>query len=425
VKTEKETIKGEIRIMRIFMMELKRMSKTRATWISVAAAVALSIVLAFSTFAGEEYETVDQDGNIERITGISAIAVNKEQKAPYEGEVTVSKLQSDLEVFHNLFDQYGGNIPFDLYNKEISPRFQRLNLIASVYSNNQDIFTALEKIEPNDVQNFYAQRNQKLEETVEAKYPHNSDVKNQVMLLNSQVKTPLTYFYGLPNNSFFILDFLTFILLLICVMINAPVFSAEYQTGSDDILRSTRNGRAKLAVSKLLAALLIDLILFTVSITIFILIVDKTFGWERLVSSAQIHNPFLFLPITVGEEQALLVGAGFLTLFATACFSMFLSTQCHSSTTTLVIAIAFCLLPDILYQVIQGAGNFAGFISCILPSGGLGINNNLSYQLGNMLFIQVGPFSVWSPYLIMGAAAIEIPLFFILAIRAYCKHQVS
>jgi hypothetical protein len=60
-----------------------------------------------------------------------------------------------------------------------------------------------------------------------------------------------------------------------------------------------------------------------------------------------------------------------------------------------------------------------------LPSGGLGINNNLSYQLGNMLFIQVGPFSVWSPYLIMGAAAIEIPLFFILAIRAYCKHQVS
>jgi hypothetical protein len=169
VKTEKETIKGEIGIMRIFMMELKRMSKTRATWISVAAAVALSIVLAFSTFAGEEYETVDQDGNIERITGISAIAVNKEQKAPYEGEVTVSKLQSDLEVFHNLFDQYGGNIPFDLYNKEISPRFQRLNLIASVYSNNQDIFTALEKIEPNDVQNFYAQRNQKLEETVEAK----------------------------------------------------------------------------------------------------------------------------------------------------------------------------------------------------------------------------------------------------------------
>lgn len=411
--------------MRIFMMELKRMSKTRATWISAAVAVVMSIVLAFSVFAGEEYETVGKDGNTERITGISAIAVNKEQIAPYEGEVTVSKLQSDLEVFHSLFDQYGGNIPFDLYNKELSPRFQRLNLIASAYSDNQDIFTALEKIQPDDVQNFYAQRNQKLEETVEAKYPHNSDVKNQVMRSNSQVKTPLTYFYGLPNNSFFILDFLIFILLLICIMINAPVFSGEYQTGSDDILRSTRNGRTKLAVSKLLAALLIDLILFTISIAIFILVVDKTFGWERLVSSAQIHNLFLFLPITVGQEQALLVVTGFLTIFATACFSMFLSAKCHSSTTTLIIAISFCLLPDILHQVIQGAGNFAGSISCILPSSGLGINNNLFYQLGHMLFLQIGPFSVWSPYLIMGAAVIEIPLFFILSIRAYCKHQVS
>lgn len=421
----KDTIKGDIRTMRIFIMELKRMSKTRVTWISATVAVALSIVLAFSVLSGEEYDTAGKNGNIESITGVSAIAANKKQIAPYEGKVTVSELQSDLKVFHKLVNKYGGNIPYDIYSKEISPRFQRLNLIASVYSDNQDIFTALGKVQPNDIQDFYAQRNKKLQRTVEAKYPHNSTVKNEVMSLNSQVKTPFTYFYGFPNHSFFILDFLIFLLLLICVVINAPVFSAEYQTGSDDILRSTRNGRTKLAVSKLLAALLIDLVLFAVSLAIFILVVDKTFGWERLLSSAQINNILLFLPITAGQEQAFLILAGFFTLFATACFSMFLSTKCRSSITTLIIAIAFCLLPDILCLVTQGTGNFAGLISCILPSGGLGINNNLFYQLGKMLFVQVGPFSIWSPYLIMGAAVIEIPLLFILAIRAYCKHQVA
>lgn len=411
--------------MHILIMELKRMNKTRMTWISAVVAIALSIVLAFSVLSGEEYDTAGKNGDAERITGISAIAANKKQIAPYEGKVTVSELQSDLKVFHKLVNKYGGNIPSDIYCKEISPRFQRLNLIASVYSDNQDIFTALGKVQPNDIHNFYAQRNQKLQRTVEAKYPQNSTVKNEVMSLNNQVHTPFTYCYGLPNNSFFTLDFLIFLLLLICVVINAPAFSAEYQTGSDDILRTTRNGRTKLAVSKLLAALLIDLILFAVSLSIFILVVNKTFGWERLLSSAQINNILLFLPITVGQEQVLLILAGFFTLFATACFSMFLSTKCRNSTTTLIIAIALCLLPDILYLVTQGTGNIAGFISCILPSGGLGINNNLFNQLGKMLFVQVGPFSIWSPYLIMGAAIIEIPLFFILAIRAYCKHQVA
>lgn len=243
--------------------------------------------------------------------------------------------------------------------------------------------------------------------------------------MNNKVKTPYTYFYGLPNNSFSVLDFLIFLLMIICVMINAPVFSADYQTGADDILRSTRHGRGKLAVSKFLAALLIDFVLFAVSLSIFVLIVDKTFGWERLLSSGQMNNIFLLLPITIGQQQKLLILAGFLTVFATACFSMFLSSKCRNSTTTLIIAIAFCLIPDILHMVTQGAGNFAGLIGCILPSGGLGINNNFFSQLRNIMFIKIGPFSIWSPYLIMGAAAIEIPIFFILSMCAYCKHQAA
>lgn len=411
--------------MRIFILELKRMVKTRITWISAAAAIILSIILAFSVFAGEEYDIAGKNGNTKSITGISAIAANKKQIAPYEGKVTVSGLQSDLKVFHNLVNKYGGNIPFDLYSKEIFPRFQRLEMIASVYSDSQDIFTALKKVKPNDINNFYADRNQKLQSMVEAKYPHNSAIKNKVISMNNKVKTPYTYFYGLPNNSFSVLDFLIFLLMIICVMINAPVFSADYQTGADDILRSTRHGRGKLAVSKFLAALLIDFVLFAVSLSIFVLIVDKTFGWERLLSSGQMNNIFLLLPITIGQQQKLLILAGFLTVFATACFSMFLSSKCRNSTTTLIIAIAFCLIPDILHMVTQGAGNFAGLIGCILPSGGLGINNNFFSQLRNIMFIKIGPFSIWSPYLIMGAAAIEIPIFFILSMCAYCKHQAA
>ena len=42
---------------------------------------------------------------------------------------------------------------------------------------------------------------------------------------------------------------------------------------------------------------------------------------------------------------------------------------------------------------------------------------------GRNPFLLAGPFSVWSPYVIAIAAAVEIPFFFFLAARSYCRHE--
>lgn len=47
------------------------------------------------------------------------------------------------------------------------------------------------------------------------------------------------------------------------------------------------------------------------------------------------------------------------------------------------------------------------------------------YQLYGFNFLHIGDMSFWTPYIILISAAVEIPLFLFLAIRAYCKHRVA
>jgi hypothetical protein len=61
-----------------------------------------------------------------------------------------------------------------------------------------------------------------------------------------------------------------------------------------------------------------------------------------------------------------------------------------------------------------------------LPGGSVGLREYFYVHLISRLsFVQIGPFSVWTPYLMLGACAVEIPVFFLLAVHAYCRHQAT
>lgn len=88
-----------------------------------------------------------------------------------------------------------------------------------------------------------------------------------------------------------------FLVLLFCVVIAAPVFSADYQSGADDILRCTRHGRRDLGIAKVLAALLISALAFLLCAVIFILVTNSLFGWECTKTSIQM----LYSIVTLAE----------------------------------------------------------------------------------------------------------------------------
>lgn len=411
--------------MRILFLELKRVCKTRMTWISALAAILLSVLMSLSVISYAQHTNVDGSGQETKITGMEAIRSNKKQMKPYEGEITVEKLRQALTIFQGVYRQYGKEIPVEVIHEKLSPIDPFLSMIYDVYPESGNYYESLSKVDPDYLANFYTDRTKSIKNQLSVKYSGNSGVLSTAISLNERVKTPFVFVQGYTRDAADNLAVLISFLVLICAVIVSPIFAAEYQSGSDDVLRCTRYGKVRLAVTKLFAACLTVLAVFAVCTGIFVLVVNTAYGWDSLRTWVQVlFSALSFVPLTVGQAQGATVFAGFLTLLAAALFSLFLSAKLQNPTSALILTVGFCLLPTVLHSAVSG--NLIDLLICLLPSGGAGLNTgSFYYQLSGITFLRIGPFSVWTPYLMLGAAMVEIPLFFLLAVRAYCRHQAG
>ena len=117
--------------------------------------------------------------------------------------------------------------------------------------------------------------------------PDSPGAQGKAVKMYRNVENPLEVYPGMnsivPDHQ----NIMGFLVLLVCVVIAAPVFSADYQSGADDILRCTRYGRVTLAIAKLFAAFLISTAAFVICTAVHILTADSLFGWECTRTSVQ------------------------------------------------------------------------------------------------------------------------------------------
>ena len=237
----------------------------------------------------------------------------------------------------------------------------------------------------------------------------------------AEVDTPFQLYAGLSRDAFDYIELYIMVLAILCVAITAPAFSGEYQSGADSILRCTKHGRLKLAVSRILASCAISVVTFAIGITLHLLISNLAFGTNCLETSMQMLFSIINLPnINLGQLQIYLALAGLLSIVSCICCTLFLSAKCKDALSVLLISIVVILVPFFAYTALG-----VNWISAILPSAGIGMQNNFLYQLINFNYLHIGGMSFWTPHIILISAAIEVPIFLFLAVRSYCKHQVA
>lgn len=424
-------ITGRVYDMHIFRLELKRLLKTRRIVVMLTASMVLSVLMAFLAVQGVSYT----DPNTQQLIGGRAAveAINKENNDAYVGPVTVEKLQQALKTFRDVYQKYGQNIPADVYRRKINPIQPFLDAISAVYfPNENNPYPELSAMNPDRLNNFYTQRSEIIKSKLKSQYPGNQSVLQQAEKLNAKSKIPFVFTKGDAGGTTMSLTFLAFLLVVIGVMITAPNFAAEYQSGADDILRDTKHGRRKFVVMKLCASLVLLTVMFLVCSLIFILLVNNTVGWNSFQTSVQFSLPTSLAPLNFLQAQLATLLATLLSLLATACLSLYISTKCRNSTTALILSITIFMVPIMLDIIVESGGNVGGnvmaFLTDVLPGGSVGLAGNFFRQLlgaSRIPFVQIGSFSVWAPDLMLGACAIEIPIFFLLAVHAYCRHQAS
>lgn len=414
--------------MRIYWLEIKRVLKSRRSIILLLIALLMSAVMAWLPVIFEDINQYGEDGNkVAELNGLEAIIYKKSLRSINNGEVTPERLKKALNTYQSAVSPYGedsiysGDFPVGLYMEKVFPVESLLGRLPETFSDPKTgQATSLMNISPDKLDSFYEQTVQHLKDIMQMEQKEHPTAQEQALQKYTELKTPFQLYAGYSRDAFDYIVLYIFLLVILCTAAATPTFSNEYQTGSDSILRCTKHGRSRLAIVKILAALTILAATFVICISLHLLISNLAFGPECMKTSMQMLFSVISLPaINLGQLQAVLAIGGLISLLATISFTLFLSAKCKDSISVILIAIVMCLLPIFTYST------GANWLSFILPSAGIGMQNSLLYQLTGFNYLHIGQMSFWTPYVILAAAVIEIPVFLLLAIRTYCKHQVA
>ena len=411
--------------MRLFRLEVKRIMKSRRTLILFAAALFMSVIMAYLPISFESINRPGENGKVIELDGLSAIRFKRDYYEKVAGDITPQKLAEVLRAYQSCVAEYGtlDDVPLDVYIENIMSIRPMLKGLTEAFANPKTgVGADLMDIDPDEVeQYFYEKCVSHLDDVMNLEQKEYPTAEQFAADKYANVEQPFYLYSGMSRDAFDYTTLYILVLSIICIAIAAPIFANEYQTGSDSILRCTKYGRMKLAVMRILVACCIFTVIFILGMSLHLLILDLAFGTNCLKTSFQMLFSIINLPnMNLGQLQIVLVFEGLLSVLAIISFTLFLSARCKDSLPVLLISIVVLLLPIFAYSAFGGAS----WISTVLPSSGIGMQNNFLYQLYNFNFLHIGEASFWTPYVIVISAAIEIPVFLFLAIHSYCKHQV-
>ena len=411
--------------MRLFRLEIKRIMKSRRTLTLLAAALLMSIVMAYLPISFESINRPGEDGKIIELDGLPAIQFKRDYYEKTAGNITPQKLAEALRTYQSYVKEYGtlNDVPLDIYIENIMAiRPMLRGLIEAFADPKTGIGADLMDIDPDEVeQYFYEKCVSHLDDTMNLEQKEYEAARQFAAGRYVDADQPFYLYPGMSRDAFDYTTLYILVLSILCVAIASPAFANEYQTGSDSILRCTKYGRMKLAVIRILSVCCIFIVIFILGMSIHLLILNLAFGTDCLKTSFQMLFSVINLPnINLGQLQIILVLAGLLSVLATVSCTLFLSARCRDSLTVLLISIVILFLPIFAYGALGDT-----WIGGILPSAGIGMKNNFLYQLCDFNFLHIGDMSFWTPYVILVSATVEIPLFLFLTVRSYCKHQVA
>lgn len=408
-------------------LELKRILKTRLTWWISAIAFAVCILLAVLVISFTRYTDADMLSNNSGagyVRGLDAIEAHQQRYALIEGEVSPIRIGKAYEVYRQVINEYGDDYPPDVYYEKIAPFKGILSTTRQVFYEPSGLSKDIQNISPDEASTFYSQRKKYIHTMLSSKYSEHPEVADYALSLDESVNEPFKYYYGVgDSDAAEYMTICTLILAIICVMIAAPTFSAEYASGSDDILRCTKKGKSRLALTKVCAALIISTGLYILCAGVFISITVSSFGLDS--SSVQFNkSTMIFASLTENSFLLLIFISGLLAILAICSLSLFLSSNLNSPMLSLALSIGIVLLPTIIN--IAGSGsNIENWIRLCLPSGGVGFGTNMFYELISGNFLWAGKFVIWSPRMMLAVAIVELPLLSGFSIISYNKHKLA
>lgn len=304
-----------------------------------------------------QYQIYNQDGVMK---GAEGIAYEKGQYAdlsvPLSEEYVAETIREVQELFENPDNiGYDGNEQFligDAYWNGVAPREKLLNLIANTYSNPNEIwgYNNLANLDIKDGTSFYQTRKGKIQTLLDnPSRTLSNEQKEYWGNMADKVDTPLQYgYYGGWEIMISSFELLMFALLAICIVV-APVFSGEYQAGTDAVILSAKYGKTKLTTAKIEASLLFGTAAFMLHVIVACGLSLAAFGIDGWNLPLQIANTVIPYPFTFLQAVLINIGIIYLVLLAMIGLTLLLSAKMKSPYLVLIILVPILFI-HISYQ---------------------------------------------------------------------------
>ena len=391
----------------------------------IVMAVSLLITAVFFVLPILQFQIYNQDGVLR---GLDGIAYEKEQYAEISVPLTNEYITETIKEVQELFADpdnlgYDGNEQFlidDAYWNGIAPREELLGLIAKNYAapNVSVGYNVLPDLDISNGTDFYQARQEKIETILNDLSKGLSDEEKEYWQnMNDQVEKPFQYgYFGGWEVIISAFELLMFAVLAICIVI-APVFSGEYQAGTDAVILSGKYGKTKLITAKIWAALLFGVLAFTLHILVAFAISLTAFGIDGWNLPLQINGTTVPYPLTFLEGTLINLGVIYLVLIGMSALTLFLSARMRSPYQVLIVVLPILFLPMFLSP--NGTSGLYNLLVFLTPYQSLKPNfgSYLSYQLGPVVLDAFITRAVL--YVIL--ALILLPL----ARSGFKRHQVS
>ncbi len=372
-----------------------------------------------------QYQIYDQDGVIK---GAEGIAFEKEQYAELSVPLSEEYIAETIREVRRLFEDpdnvgYDGNERFligDAYWNKVAPREKLLNLIANTYSdpNERWGYNNLPDLDIKEGTHFYQRMEEKIQAVLDS--PSRALSREQKEYWGSmadKADTPLQYgYYGgweIIINSF---ELLMFALLAVCIVV-APVFSGEYQSGTDAVILSAKYGKTKLTTAKITASFLFGTAAFILHILVAFVLPLAAFGIDGYDLPVQIANTAIPYPFTFLQAVLINIGIIYLVLLAMIGLTLMLSAKMKSPYFVLIILVPVLFIPMFLTpNGTTGAYNLTLFLlpyRASMPE----LGKYISYQFGGQVLDALTVRAV-----LYGVLAVILPP---LASLGFKKHQAA
>ena len=411
----------------MYKLEMKRLLKTRSTWILMAAALLVTLILCCVNIFNPYYYAYDG----ESLHGLAATEMRRIVTQSSEGEWTPERIRDVFAQLAEANANYGvaaggeTNDSFEVLAGDDADAAAIAGYTSTFLRSIPQVFDVqyVNEITPDMAAQYYTQRKAYIEEVMTLNY--GPAAAEAALRLDEDTVEPFYYEFGFGTGSdtASTLPVSLFAVAVVCSIICAPVFASDYSTGADDIQRCARYGCRRLGKAKLLAAMTLSSVLYIVCSAVFVALTLAVYGDDK--TSAQLAlDALVLIDIDMNGVLVLTLVAGFLSVLAMTAFTLYLSARMRSSVAVLAIALAVAMAPTFLVILLR-EGALGDWLRLLLPSGGLGLGTGMIVDIQVGKFLTLGPVAVWTPFAALAVPALEAPLFALLARRAYVRHECA